>query len=75
MVSNPEANAVTMPVLLTEAFVLLLPHTPSETASVKVTGVPAHTLPSPVMAPAVGVAEEMVTFTVATEAPQLLLTE
>jgi hypothetical protein len=65
MVSNPEARAVTIPVLLTEALVLLLLHTPPETASVKATGVPAHTLPEPV---------EIVTFRVATEVPQLLLT-
>ncbi len=73
MVSNPEVIAVTRPTVLTVAFVLLLLHTPSEMASVSVTGVAAHTLPGPVIVPAVTV-PPMVTFKVAKVVPQLLIT-
>lgn len=64
---------VTLPVLPTVAWLLLLVHVPPLTPSVKVTAVPAQIADVPVIVPAVAVVP-IVTAKVVVAVPQLLLT-
>lgn len=73
MVAVPGVIPVTVPPV-TEAFVLLLLHTPPGAISVNVIEDPSHTLPGPLMVPASGNGLTVIIL-VATAVPHELVTE
>ena len=74
MVAVPADTPVTTPVeLMLATKLLLLPHTPPLTPSVRVVVAPVHTVDEPDMVPAVTIALT-VTGSVALVVPQLLVT-